>query len=80
MMTRPQYTPTEYAKSLKTVIQKTYDNAVNCGDKNVYLIDGVKLMEIAKGDGTVDGTHPTDLGFFSMAKAVGDVIEEILNK
>ena len=26
-------------------------------------------------DGTVDGTHPTDLGFWSMAKVLGDFIE-----
>ncbi|MBE7054103.1 MAG: hypothetical protein E7391_07520 [Ruminococcaceae bacterium] len=80
MMTRPQYNPTPFAKELKPVIEKTYNNAINSGDKNVYLIDGTCLMEIAKGDGTVDGAHPNDLGFFSMAKAVGDVIEEIIKK
>jgi hypothetical protein len=35
-------------------------------------------METAKGDGTVDNCHPNDLGFFSMASAVGDVIEKIV--
>ena len=37
-------------------------------------------MEMVGDIGTVDGTHPTDSGFFSMAKAVGDVFEEILKK
>lgn len=78
LMTRPQYHPTDYALSTKKVIEATYASAKNNGDKNVYLIDGITLMQCAKGDGTVDGTHPNDLGFFSMAKAVGDVINKIL--
>jgi len=32
-------------------------------------------MELCGDEGTVDGIHPTDFGFASMAKAVGDVIE-----
>jgi hypothetical protein len=35
-------------------------------------------MELAKDEGTVDGTHPTDFGFYSMAKALGDLLVEIL--
>ncbi len=80
MMTRPQYKPTERAQKMKAVIKKTYDEAIKNGDKNVYLIDGSDLMKIAEYNGTVDGCHPNDLGFYSMAKAVGDVIEKILNK
>lgn len=29
---------------------------------------------------TVDGSHPNDLGFMYMAKAVGKVLEEIYDK
>lgn len=32
---------------------------------------------ICKNDGTVDGCHPTDFGFVSMAKALGDLIEKL---
>ncbi len=39
---------------------------------------GKDLMALAGNDGVVDGCHPTDLGFFSMAKAVGDTLEKIL--
>ena len=46
--------------------------------ENVYFIDGETLWD---GDGwdccTVDGCHPTDLGFFSMATALGGLMEEI---
>ena len=57
---------------------KTYENALARGDRNVYLIDGPTLMAIAGNEGTVDGTHPTDLGFFSMAQALIPVLKEIL--
>ena len=57
------------------IIRKTYINAMERGDKHVYFIDGRDLMRIAQNDGTVDGTHPTDLGFFSMASEVIRVIE-----
>ena len=30
------------------------------------------------GEGTVDGTHPNDFGFASIAKALGDLLEEEL--
>ena len=46
------------------------------GDKNIYLLDNKDLTAICKNDGTIDGCHPTDFGFASMAKAVGDVIEK----
>ena len=57
------------------IIRKTYVNAIERGDKHVYFIDGRDLMRIAQNDGTVDGTHPTDFGFFSMASEVIRVIE-----
>ena len=74
IMTRPTYVPNN---STFTVIKETYEKAKANGD-NVYYLDGTKLMEIAKYDGTVDGCHPNDLGFYSMAKALGDVLEGIL--
>lgn len=57
------------------IIKKTCDNAREQGDKNVYFIDGRELCELCGNEGTSDNCHPTDLGFFSMAKKLGDVIE-----
>lgn len=62
------------------IITKTYENAKAAGDKNVYLIPGSELMKYCGHDGTVDVSHPTDLGFASMAKVFGDVLEKILEK
>ena len=78
MMSRPKYKLTDDEKKRLEVIRETYENAIKNGDKNVYLIDNVKLTELCLGQGTVDNCHPTDFGFASMAKAVCDVIEKIL--
>lgn len=60
------------------IVYNTYLTAKARGDKNVYFIDGKKLMRVVKDNGTVDGTHPSDSGFYSMACAIGDVFEKIL--
>lgn len=78
MMSRPKYHLNDDDASRYEIIKRTYENAVLRGDKNVYLIDGPALMKLAEGNGTVDGCHPTDLGFFSMAKAIIGVLRKIL--
>ena len=78
IMSRPKFKLTDHEKMRLEVIETTYDNAVINGDKNVYFIDGRKLMELAGDQGTVDNCHPTDFGFASMAKCLGDFLEKIL--
>ena len=57
------------------IIKKTYENALSRGDNNVYFLDGDALTAISGNEGTVDNCHPTDLGFFSMARALIEIIE-----
>lgn len=79
-MSRPKFSLTEEEKTRLEIIKTTYNNALKSGDKNVYFIDGKALMQLAGNEGTVDDCHPNDLGFYSMAKALGDVLENILTK
>lgn len=60
------------------VIKKTYDNAVKSGDKNVYIINGSELFIDIGYDYSIDGIHPTDLGFDIMARKIGSVLKETL--
>lgn len=80
IMTRPKYKdklqPFEYGRL--AIAKRTYDNAVASGDKNVYFIPGYELMEDAGENGCVDFTHPTDYGFFSMAKRLSVELDKIL--
>lgn len=80
MLSAPIFYPDSNWKKRRDVIETTYNNAVASGDKNVYFIDGKTLMKLAQNDGTVDNCHPNDLGFYSMAQAVGDMIEKIIGK
>jgi len=63
----------------RDIIYRTYKNAVDAGDKNVYFIDGESLFGSDNRDScTVDGCHPNDLGFIRMAETIGSVIKKIL--
>ena len=77
ILPRPKYFLTDEEKQRREIIHNTYLTAKEQGDENVYFIDGRKLMEIVGDNGTVDDCHPTDSGFFSMACAIGEVLEGI---
>ena len=78
LMSRPKYILTDEEKERLGIIEKTYLNAKENSDRNIYLIDGKSLMKEAENEGTVDGCHPNDLGFYSMSKAIIDVLEKII--
>lgn len=65
----------------REVIRRTWQNAVDAGDKNVYFIDGQSLFAGADFDlCTVDGCHPNDLGFYRMYRKVLPVLKKALAK
>lgn len=76
IMTRPKYYLSAGELQRVEIAKKTYENALAAGDKRVWFMDGPELMALCKDEGTVDNTHPTDLGFYSMALAIGNWIEE----
>lgn len=61
------------------IIRATYECALKSGDKNVYFVDGRMFFpEEIRERCLVDGCHPTDLGFYYMAKSIGAVVEKLL--
>ena len=78
IMSRPKSILTEEEEKRREIIETTYKNALASGDKNVYFLDGKALTELCGNEGTVDNCHPTDFGFASMAKALGDVICRVI--
>ncbi|MFF2887066.1 SGNH/GDSL hydrolase family protein [Paenibacillus sp. NPDC057967] len=49
------------------------------GDRNIHFVDGLKLLgDDFVNDCTVDGTHPTDLGFLRMAQSLAPIIKPFL--
>lgn len=78
LMTRPKHSLNAEDVECEKIVKQTYDAALGDGDKNVYLVLGTELMRDAGVDGTVDGCHPTDLGFWSMANALEPVLKAAL--
>ena len=76
IMSRPKHYLNEYEKERLEIITATYENAVANGDENVYLLTGAELTALCGNEGTVDGCHPTDFGFASMASAFCDLVEK----
>lgn len=77
MLSRPKlYLTTDDVKR-REIIRTTYLNAKARGE-NVYFICGEDLMQYAGDSGLVDGVHPNALGFASMARVLGDLLETIL--
>ena len=76
----PCYSPDDNQKARAAIVKKTYKDAVASGDKNVYFIDGKKLMKYAKTDGFADylGCHPNDLGYYSMAQALIPLLKKLI--
>ena len=71
----------DYENRLKRrdIIKQTYLKALENGDKNVYFIDGQKVIPVSeKKNAFVDGVHPNDLGFYYIAKAILKVLKKIL--
>ena len=60
------------------IIKRTYDNAIKSGDKNVHIINGLEFFGEHKCECMVDGTHPSDFGYYLMANAISAKLKTLL--
>ncbi len=58
-------------------LKAAYARLRKAGVKNLYYIPGDHLLG-DDGEATVDGVHPTDLGFLRIAETIGPVLDKIL--
>jgi lysophospholipase L1-like esterase len=61
----------------RAALKAAYNRLIKAGDKNLYYIPGEHLFG-DDGEGSVDGSHPTDLGFTRQAEIFAKVIEPLL--
>ncbi|MBE3576283.1 MAG: hypothetical protein IMX00_01065 [Limnochordales bacterium] len=59
--------------------QQTVERLRADGDTNLFFYDGSTLLGEDFDECTVDGTHPSDLGFMRMANGLEPVLREILD-
>ena len=86
-LTRPNYYTTILmndsdadAEGKRKVVKATYNNAKKLGDNKVYFLDGRKLFGKDYNHCVADGTHPNDIGFYFMAKAINKMLEKIIEE
>jgi len=60
-------------------LRKVYQRLIDQKIPEIYYLRG-EIQFAGKENGTVDGVHPTDLGFYRMSKAYYPVMKKILNK
>jgi lysophospholipase L1-like esterase len=61
----------------RQALQAAYQKLIAAGVKQLYYLPGDQLL--GKDNlGTVDGSHPTDLGFMRMADAFEPLLKKIL--
>lgn len=70
ILSRPAFDLTAEESRRRDIVRATYETARAAGDHHVAFLDGPALMRAVGRDGTVDGCHPTDLGFAAMAEVV----------
>ena len=58
-------------------LRELYQRLVRAGDKKLLYVSAAGLIG-ADTEGTVDGTHPTDLGFLRMADAIEPALRRAL--
>ena len=63
--------------AVNSMLKKLYDKLKADGDAAVYYVPTGSLLG-GDGEDTVDGTHPTDLGFLRMAEGMAPVLREAL--
>lgn len=63
----------------RKALHTAYENLLREGFKNIYYQIGEGQLGM-DGEGTVDGSHPTDLGFWRQAQVYQPLIQSVLDK
>jgi hypothetical protein len=63
----------------RMALRTAFKNLKQSGIKNLHYLRGAQLLG-DDGEGTVDSSHPTDLGFMRQADAVAKVLGPLLKK
>ncbi|MEW4530480.1 SGNH/GDSL hydrolase family protein [Maioricimonas sp. JC845] len=64
-------------ESSQAALRAAFERLKAAGDENLYYIEGADLLG-DDSEGTVDSSHPTDLGFYRQSEAMARVLRPIL--
>ena len=60
-----------------SALQAAFGRLLAAGVKNIHLVSSEYLLGV-DGEGTVDGAHPTDLGFLRLAELLAPVLRPLI--
>ncbi len=63
--------------SSRVALRAAYERLIADGDEHLYYLEGEHLLG-TDNEGTVDSSHPTDLGFYRQAEAFRAALEPLL--
>ncbi len=78
ILSAPRYYLNEEMQRRLAIIQKTYENAVAAGDKNVLFLSGKEMLEGVQETALADNIHPGDGGFIAMASRIGKALKGMI--
>ncbi|MBQ8429536.1 MAG: hypothetical protein IJX30_05530 [Clostridia bacterium] len=78
ILSAPRYYLNDEMEKRLAIIQKTYQNAMESGDKYVRFISGKTMLEGVKDTALADNIHPGDGGFIVMASYIGEALKELI--
>lgn len=66
-------------KANRSALLRAYDDLVSSGSRKIYYIEGENLFG-SDGEGSTDGSHPSDLGFMRESAIFEPVLRKALGK
>jgi len=69
--------PRKRNRESQAALRKAYDELIAGGTKHLYYVDGPSLLG-DDAEGTVDNSHPNDLGFMRQAQGLDKVLGPLL--
>jgi hypothetical protein len=67
----------EHNLTSRQALRQIFDELKGSGDEQLFYLEGEHLLG-DDNEGTVDSSHPTDLGFMRQADAFGEALRPIL--
>jgi len=71
--------PEQQRKEKKKITINFIHNRKKLGDRNIYMVDGTKMLSKEKAFGLIDGLHLNSLGFWFSANVLEAEILKIIN-
>ncbi len=64
--------------AMREIVRAAVAERIAVGDANICVVEGYDMLGPGDRDGLVDGSHPNDIGFMSMARGIEPALRDVL--